>query len=156
MPASVPASFTLTYTATDAAGNSGTCSFVVEVFDVTGPVISGCPLSINQTTDTNKSFAVVTWTAPTASDAVDGAIATPNPQTSPVQNLNSGSQFGTQNAITVSYTFTDSSSRSSTCTFVVTVRGRCICEDFACVRLFLIVCFAQMPKLRICSPVLQA
>src|SRR5690606_118413 len=55
---------TVTYTATDAAGNIATCSFDVNVVDNTAPVISGCPADI--TVNANASCqAVVNWTAPT-------------------------------------------------------------------------------------------
>src|SRR5690606_28768995 len=58
---------TVTYTATDAAGNIETCSFDVKVIDDTPPVIVNCPTDIVAAADaTCRAF--VEWTAPTASD----------------------------------------------------------------------------------------
>ena len=57
----------VTYTATDAAGNTSTCSFNVTVEDNTNPVIAGCPSNI--TVNANASCqATVNWTVPTVSD----------------------------------------------------------------------------------------
>src|SRR5690606_40139721 len=59
---------TVTYTATDGAGNTTTCSFDVTVEDTEVPVIANCPTDITVSTDASSCDAVVTWTAPTASD----------------------------------------------------------------------------------------
>ena len=63
----------VTYTATDAAGNTSTCSFNVTVQDNTSPTITGCPSNI--TVSANASCqATVNWTAPTASDNCGGSV----------------------------------------------------------------------------------
>ena len=71
----------VTYTATDAAGNTSTCSFNVIVQDNTNPVIAGCPSNI--TVNANASCqATVNWTAPTVSDNCGASLtSTKNPGT---------------------------------------------------------------------------
>ena len=59
---------TVTYTAEDAAGNQTTMSFTVTVNDDEDPSISGMPADITQANDEGDCGAMVTWTAPTASD----------------------------------------------------------------------------------------
>ncbi|MBX2898917.1 MAG: HYR domain-containing protein [Cyclobacteriaceae bacterium] len=102
---------TVTYTASDAAGNLSTCTFTVTVTDTTPPVISGCPANINVSAAANcKAFA--SWTAPTASDncAVQSFTSTHA----------SGSEFNL-GTTTVTYTASDAAGNLSTCTFTVTV-----------------------------------
>jgi len=50
---------TVTYTATDAAGNESTCSFDVTITDTEDPVISGCPLNIAVSNDASTCGAEV-------------------------------------------------------------------------------------------------
>ena len=64
-----PGTTTVSYTATDEAGNNSvTCFFDVIVVDSQKPAISGCPTSITQITDADVCTATVTWTEPTATD----------------------------------------------------------------------------------------
>ncbi len=103
----------VTYTATDAAGNTSTCSFNVTVQDNTNPVIAGCPSNI--TVNANASCqATVNWTIPTVSDNCGGTLtltSTKNPGT--LFNL------GTT---PVTYTATDAAGNTSTCSFNVIVQ----------------------------------
>ncbi|MDX2108672.1 MAG: HYR domain-containing protein [Verrucomicrobiota bacterium] len=105
-------STTVTYTASDAAGNSSTCSFTVTVVDDQAPVISGCPSNMTVNTANGLATATVTWTAPTASDNV--AV------TNLTSTHNSGAIFPA-GTTTVTYTATDAAANSSTCSFTVTV-----------------------------------
>ncbi|MBK9420372.1 MAG: HYR domain-containing protein [Flavobacteriales bacterium] len=104
---------TVTYTATDAASNTATCSFTVTVTDATAPVIAGCPANISLSAG-GSCTAVATWTAPTVSDNCSGSSIA---QTA---GLASGAAFplGTT---TVTYTATDAASNTATCSFTVTV-----------------------------------
>ncbi len=106
---------TITYTATDGAGNTSTCTFTVSVNDVTPPSISGCPGNISVTTNSGLcNSAVVSWTEPAASDNCSGVSIA---QT--VGPANGGSfPLGTT---TVTYTATDGAGLTSTCSFTVTV-----------------------------------
>ena len=62
---------TVTCSAKDTANNTATSSFTVKVTDTTAPAISGMPSDINLEA-TSGAGAVATWTAPNASDIVDG------------------------------------------------------------------------------------
>ncbi len=101
----------VTCTATDAAGNTATCTFDVIVTDDTPPAIT-CPADIMTNMDAGDCSAVVTWTDPVATDDCGGATVVCNPP--------SGSTFpiGTT---TVTCTATDAAGNIATCTFDVTV-----------------------------------
>ncbi|MEZ0327623.1 MAG: HYR domain-containing protein [Fimbriimonas sp.] len=103
----------VTFTATDAAGNSTQTSFTVSVVDVTPPVVSGTPG--NQVViATSASGATFSYAAPTANDAVDGWVA--------VQvSVASGSLFGLGQT-TVTFTATDAAGNASQTSFVVWVQ----------------------------------
>jgi gliding motility-associated-like protein len=59
---------TLTYTATDKAGNSATCEFKIVVSDKTAPIISN--QSSDRTAEANSAcVAIVNWTPPAVNDA---------------------------------------------------------------------------------------
>src|SRR4051812_8440428 len=99
--------------ATDAAGNTGTKSFVVTVADTTAPHLT---LPADVTTDaTSASGAPVSFTA-IASDAVDGAVpVTCDPA--------SGSTFAV-GTTTVTCSATDAAGNPAQGTFTVTVRAQ--------------------------------
>jgi gliding motility-associated-like protein len=99
----------VTYTATDPEGHSSVCSFNVNVRDTQAPVIAGCPQDITMTTDACE--AAVSWTAPTTTDHC-GATLTASHQSG------NAFQLGTT---TVTYTATDGTGLTSTCSFKVTV-----------------------------------
>lgn len=105
---------TITYTATDACGNTANVSFTVTVQDTQIPLISGCPGNISKNTDPGLCTAVATWTPPTASDNCPGVTIA---QTA---GLPPGSAFP-KGVTTVTYTATDASGNFTTCTFTVTV-----------------------------------
>ncbi len=102
---------TVIYTATDAVGNTATCSFNVNVVDNAAPVITGCPANI--TVNANASCqAVVSWTAPTLTDNCAGGTLTPTKAP--------GSTFS-KGTTTVIYTATDAVGNTVTCSFNVNV-----------------------------------
>ncbi|MFQ5447899.1 MAG: HYR domain-containing protein, partial [Saprospiraceae bacterium] len=59
---------TVSYTATDPAGNMTTCSFVMTVVDNEFPTITGLPGDITLDAATNSCGTNVTWTTPSATD----------------------------------------------------------------------------------------
>ncbi|XP_038067480.1 mucin-19-like isoform X4 [Patiria miniata] len=67
-----PGTFTVTYVATDGAGNEALCSFPVTVqpgVDITPPVVTVCPANIVRTVELGSGDTVqVTWDLPTATD----------------------------------------------------------------------------------------
>ncbi len=102
---------TVTCSATDAHGNTGTASFTVTVQDTTPPVVS---VPTDKTVEaTGPAGAAVSFTA-TASDLVDGPLPT---SCSPA----SGSTFPL-GATTVTCTATDAHGNTGSATFTVTVQ----------------------------------
>jgi hypothetical protein len=101
----------VTCVATDAAGNTSSCSFTVTVVDTELPTIT-CPANITVPNDPGKASAVVTF-APTASDNCPGVSAGSSPA--------SGSAFplGTNTVMCVT---TDDAGSQSKCNFTVTVK----------------------------------
>ena len=104
---------TQTYDITDAGGNTVTCSFTVTIVDIQDPTITGCPANIVVSNDPNNCNANVFWTAPTASDNCSGVVLT--------TTILPGSNFAV-GTTPVTYTATDASGRTTTCTFTVTVQ----------------------------------
>jgi len=103
---------TVTCSATDAAGNTGSASFTVTIQDTTSPVIS-VPAHITDNA-TMPAGAIVSYSA-TASDAVDG---TPAVNCAPP----SGSTFAI-GTTTVTCSATDAAGNTGTASFTVTVKG---------------------------------
>ena len=95
---------TNTFVATDAAGNTSTCSFNVIVKDNESPVIT-CPANIIQCDNHIVIFA------PTATDNCSAIV---------VSSPASGSNFPTGTTL-VTVTATDPAGNISTCTFNVTI-----------------------------------
>ncbi len=109
-----PGKNTVVYTATDEAGNDVTCSFdvtVVDLRDLTNPVISACPANITLYSGDGASVAV-TWTAPTATD--NSGIVT-------LISTNESGELFSPGTVTVIYTATDEAGNFVTCSFDVTV-----------------------------------
>lgn len=103
---------TVTYTATDASGNTASDTQTVTVIDNTPPVIS-CPSNITLE-PTCPTGAIATYTAPVGTDNC------PNPITTRTAGLASGSVFPV-GTTTVTYSVTDASGNSASCSFTVTV-----------------------------------
>jgi HYR domain/Galactose oxidase, central domain len=105
---------TVTYTATDDAGNTATCSFKVTVVDNTLPVITNCPADITVNTGPGRTTCdqVASWTAPTATDNCHVASFSPD--------HNPGDTFPVGET-TVTYTAKDDANNTATCSFKVTV-----------------------------------
>jgi hypothetical protein len=101
---------TNTFTASDAFGNTASCSFTVTVADNEAPVISGMP-TVFTANDSGQCGAVVVWAAPIITDNCPGFTVT--------QDHNSGDFFPT-GITTVTYTATDGTN-TTTGTFSVTV-----------------------------------
>ena len=102
---------TVNCTATDASGNTASCSFTVTVVDNEPPAIT-CPANITRSTDPGQCSAVVNYPAPQVSDNCPGVTFSCNPP--------SGSSFP-KGTTPVVCTATDSSGNTASCTFTVTV-----------------------------------
>jgi len=104
---------TVTWTATDASGNSATTTSQVSITDLTPPTIINTPTDITQEA-ASSSGVVVNYTLPTATDLVDVTV--------PVTcTLISGSTFAL-GTTTVNCSATDSHSNTATSSFNVTVQ----------------------------------
>lgn len=104
---------TMVWKATDAAGNSKTCSFTVTVNDVQLPLIT-CPADIIKSTESGLCASVGVYATPVATDNCLGVT------TMQVSGLASGSLFplGISNVI---WKATDGVGLMKTCMFTVTV-----------------------------------
>jgi hypothetical protein len=103
-----PGTYTITWSATDAAGNTGTATQTVTVTDMTAPSIT---VPADVTVEANAVSSTVNIGTATAVDLVDGAVAVTNdaPATFPL---------GTT---VVTYTATDAHGNTATATQNVTV-----------------------------------
>ena len=101
---------TITYTATDGAGNQTSATQLVTVIDNTPPTIT-CPENIFVTIPSGDASAVVKWEDPAASDNCSVTVAC-SPE--------SGSAFP-PGTTTVTCTATDPSGNTAVCMFTVTV-----------------------------------
>ncbi|MBT8278977.1 MAG: HYR domain-containing protein [Bacteroidia bacterium] len=106
---------TNTYTFTDLAGNSSSCTFDIIVTDEEDPSIT-CPINITALTDPGLCSATVSIPAPTATD--NCGIASFTNDYNGTADASDVYPLGTT---VVSYTVTDTSGRTATCTFNVTV-----------------------------------
>ena len=113
-----PGATNIVYTATDAAGNSATCSFNVVVIDSMAPVISGCPADLTLTIPAGQCTAVLNYTTPSVADnctaqgSIDLAVDAPGHA--------SGSALA-EGTHVILWTATDAQGNSSTCSFAVEV-----------------------------------
>jgi gliding motility-associated-like protein len=110
---------TVTYTASDASGNSASCSFTIVVVDSVAPVLTNCPSNIVTFADSTSCSKVVTWTEPVFTDNCQGVL-TAALVSNPINGLSNGSVFPLDTT-TVLYTATDSAGNSTTCAFQVIV-----------------------------------
>ncbi|XP_033112633.1 hyalin-like [Anneissia japonica] len=96
----------------DSAGNTGSCTFNVEVIDIDIPTVM-CPDDISQTTIQGQSTSAATWNEPIVTDNVDSTLSANCSRAS-------GSYFrvGTT-AVTCSAT--DTAGKTGSCTFNVEV-----------------------------------
>ncbi|MCC9018419.1 HYR domain-containing protein [Flavobacterium lipolyticum] len=111
-PSSFPiGTTTVTWTATDAAGNTQTCTQTVTVSDTQKPTIT-CPSNVTAVADVNSCTATgVVLGTPTTSDNCSGTVTVTN-------DAPSSFPIGTT---TVTWTATDAAGNTQTCTQTVTV-----------------------------------
>ena len=106
---------TNTFVATDASGNSSSCSFTVIVTDTEDPKIS-CPANVNHTADSGKCSYSFTLTAATATDNCPGVTVAGVRDDAML--LSDSYPVGTT---TISWTATDAHGHSVSCNQTVTV-----------------------------------
>ena len=109
---------TVTSIATDAAGNTATCSFDVWTKDLVKPVLtSGCPADITLAADAGQCSAVVTIPKPAVSDPCNEGYTVINS----FNNTDNASGTYPVGVTTVSWTITDASGNVTTCMQKITV-----------------------------------
>jgi len=102
---------TVTYTATDPAGNITVADFDITVNDASPPVLTNIPVDMVQDNDADACSAVVTWAAPLAADNCSVIMTSSH---NPGDNFDVG-------VTTVTYTATDPSGNSTAVNFDITV-----------------------------------
>ncbi len=105
-------STTVTYTATDQAGNTAVCDFDVTINDNTSPVITDCPADLVVNLTGSDCEVAVSWSPPSASD--NCSVSTFSSSHDPGDRFSPGTTV-------VSYTAQDPSGNETVCSFNVTV-----------------------------------
>ncbi len=105
---------TVVWTATDASGNTSTCSITIVVTDNEAPQILNCPSALTLSIGQYSCGSNPNWTAPTATDNCGTATIVQSAGPSPTASLSPG-------LYTVQYTATDAVGNTSTCGFYVNV-----------------------------------
>ena len=103
---------TITYTATDSAGNSSSSSFFVNVSDAEAPTISNLPENVILTNDFDSCGAIHSWVEPTIEDCSD---------LMPISISHSSGSFFEPGITEVSYSAMDFYGNSTTQSFTVNV-----------------------------------
>lgn len=103
---------TVTWTATDAANLTASCTQTVTVVDTQSPTLVGCPGDIVVDADAGFCSAAVSWTPPLGADNCGPPAVAVNFPPGHVFPLGS---------TTVTYTATDGASNVTSCSFTVTV-----------------------------------
>ncbi len=110
----------VTVTGSDTHGNAALpCIFNITVIDTEDPVFSGCPSNISVSVDAAADCsAPATWTPPNAADNCSVTV---------ISSHQPGDIFA-QGTTVITYTATDGSGRTATCSFSVTVT----CDPIDC------------------------
>jgi len=101
----------ITVTVVDVNGNSANCSSELTVLDTLSPVIIACPMDTVIVPDSSDCSPQVFWTEPTATDNCTPTLTS---------NFVPGDNFPV-GTTTVTYTATDESNNSTSCSFDVTI-----------------------------------
>ena len=110
--------YTVTASASDAAGNTVSCSFDFTVLTETTPPKVACPLSLTRNTSEGLGYAVVTWDTPVMSDTIGISSAVYSPITD-----TSGATF-VPGITTINFIVTNVYNIARTCTFLIIVTDR--------------------------------
>ncbi|XP_063951745.1 hyalin-like [Lytechinus pictus] len=104
----------ITYTARDSSGNIAICSFTIVVIEVDNmPPVVICPLDVTETVELGTSSRQVFFDTPSVTD--DSGIF------SLVQASHQPGNSFTTGSTTVTYTYTDGSQNSASCSFQVNI-----------------------------------
>ncbi|MCT4559892.1 MAG: HYR domain-containing protein, partial [Crocinitomicaceae bacterium] len=114
LPITAQGTTVVTWTYTDAAGNSSTQTQNVVINDNLAPQVSNCPGNMTLTPNAANCAAVVTWSGPSASDNC-GSVTT--------SSTHSSGDVFPLGVTTVTYTFSDDAGNQATCSFDITVQA---------------------------------
>lgn len=106
---------TITYEATDGAGNSATCSFTLTAADSTAPKLINCPGTVEASPIANSCSGIATFDQPDASDNCSQNVLIENNS-----GWMSGDTFPAGNTV-VTFLATDDAGNTATCSFTVIV-----------------------------------
>jgi gliding motility-associated-like protein len=106
---------TVTYTVSDVAGNTATCTTVVTVGESIPPVFTSCPTGVTGVAPDTACSTLVQWVTPNATDACSSTGLTLT------SDFTQDSLFVVGSTV-VTYTATDFSGNTSSCSFVVVVQ----------------------------------
>ena len=115
---------TVTYTVVDDMNNNIVCSFVITIVDNEAPSLS-CPNDTTATTAPGDNSIIISNIDATASDLC-GAVTLTYDLSGATTGSGTGSASGTAfnvGVTTVTYTATDDSNNTSTCSFTVTIQS---------------------------------
>jgi|GEM_PF-1495581 len=111
----------VTVTATDASGNTSTCTVPVTIIDTEMPYFVNCPQdTLIYGTDTDRCSATVNWSIPVAMDNCTAVMA-PD-QIVQTMGLPPGSVFPVGGPYVIEYTATDNDGNAMTCQWAFYVR----------------------------------
>lgn len=109
----------ITYTLTDASGNTATCTFNVVVNDDVPPTVVTCPPDINEFADPGSCEVYINVPAPDVYDPCGEIVSITH--NSPVGTPEDPSGIYPVGVYTITWTFTDESGNTSTCPQTITV-----------------------------------
>jgi len=110
-----PLGTTITFTATDACGNSSSCTSIITMFDDEDPYFVNCSMDLTVNADVDLCETNVVYSTPVAQDNCDNTV-----DVTLIDGPASGTTFpiGTT---TVTFLATDGCGNTSTCSFDITV-----------------------------------
>ncbi len=106
---------TITFTATDACGNSHTCESIITMDDDTPPFFENCPSDLTVNVDVDLCSSNVIYSQPVVSDNCDEMV-----QIELTDGIASGQEFPL-GITSQTFTATDDCGNTQTCTFLITV-----------------------------------
>ena len=112
---------TVTYTASDAAGNTDVCSFTVTVTDTEAPVATLCPSNVSGLCSATYDPVDPTFTDNCGITDITWAMSGATNDASPISGINYiGSYVFNEGTTTVTYTAKDAAGNSTLCSFDIT------------------------------------
>jgi hypothetical protein len=111
---------TVTYTVTDASGNTASCSFTVTVNDQVPPTVITCPPNVTRSAPADSCEVTITVPAPIVDDPCQEIVTVTHDSPHGISGTNASGTYpvGVYN---ITWTFTDESGNITTCPQVITI-----------------------------------